>query len=103
MPVRFRCARRLLCSIRNLNIVICSCLARRLIGSVEGLQPPVAHLIGIFDSFRAGFWLPDEWRWTGCWWSLDANNDTTRYHKKKKKKKKKDSEVTASTFVCVRV
>ena len=37
MPVRFRCARRPQCPVCNLNIVVCSCLARRLIGSVEGL------------------------------------------------------------------
>ena len=37
MPVRFRCARRPQCPVRNLNIVVCSCLAGRLTGSVEGL------------------------------------------------------------------
>ena len=37
MPIRFRCAGRAHCPVRNLNIVVCSCLARRLIGSVEGL------------------------------------------------------------------
>ena len=37
MPNRFRCARRPQCPVRNLNIVVCSCLARRLIGSVEGV------------------------------------------------------------------
>ena len=37
MPIRFRCARRPQCPVRNPNIVVCSCLARRLTGSVEGL------------------------------------------------------------------
>ena len=36
VPIHFRCARRPQCPVRNLNIVVCSCLARRLIGSVEG-------------------------------------------------------------------
>ena len=37
MPIRFRCARRPQCPVRNLNVVVSSCLARRLIESVEGL------------------------------------------------------------------
>ena len=37
MQIRFRSARRPQCPVRNLKIVVCSCLARRLIGSVEGL------------------------------------------------------------------
>ena len=37
MPIRFRCARRPQCPVRNLNIVVCSCLTRRLTGSVEGV------------------------------------------------------------------
>ena len=35
MPVRFRCVRRSQCPVRNLNIVVCSCLVRRLSGSVQ--------------------------------------------------------------------
>ena len=37
MPIRFRCARRPQCPVRNLNIVVRSCLARWLIWSEEGL------------------------------------------------------------------
>ena len=37
MPVRFRSTRGPQCPVRNLNIVVCSCLARRLIGSEEWL------------------------------------------------------------------
>ena len=37
MPVHFRCTRTLQCPVHNLNVVVCSCLARWLIGSVEGL------------------------------------------------------------------
>ena len=34
MPISSRCARRLQCPVRNPNIVVCSCLATQLIGSV---------------------------------------------------------------------
>ena len=37
MPIRFICIRRLQYAVRKLNIVVCSCLARRLVGSVDGL------------------------------------------------------------------
>ena len=40
----FRCARMLLWPVLSLKTVVYSCLARRLIGSVEGLQFPVALL-----------------------------------------------------------
>ena len=38
MPVRLRCAHRPKCPVRNLHIVVCSCHARRLIGSVQWLN-----------------------------------------------------------------
>ena len=37
MPIHFRCVHRPQCPVHNLNIVVCSCLARWLIGSVEEL------------------------------------------------------------------
>ena len=46
MPVRFRCARRLKWPVRYLNIVVCSCLAWRLIRAVEGVKPAVCLLVG---------------------------------------------------------
>ena len=37
MPIRLRCACRPKCPVHNLHIVVCSCLARWLIGSVDAL------------------------------------------------------------------
>ena len=64
MPVRFRCARRPQCPVRNLNIVVCSCLARGLIESAEGCNLQWSFSIDTFDCFRVGFWPPGKWRWT---------------------------------------
>ena len=46
MPICFRCARRPQCPVRNLNIVVCSCLARWLIGSVvaDNISQPCVKL-----------------------------------------------------------
>ena len=48
MPIRFRCAHRPQCPVRNLNIVVCSCLARRL-GQLRGCSLQWRFSIDIFD------------------------------------------------------
>ena len=47
MPIRFRCACRLQCPVCSLNLVMCSCLARWLIGSVECLSKSILCQNGV--------------------------------------------------------
>ena len=54
MPVRLRCALRQQCPVRNLNIVVCSCLARRLQSGHFQSQPLLLFLLSVTVNNRFG-------------------------------------------------